>query len=432
MEPPSHQLEHLKAGVEGDQVYHLDFLEPQQSPGESAERKELSFSMCSGVGWNRQTPSLKGSEAMPSPQRFRRISEPRRCGLRAAHAIVLLFLFGLPTPQATWAQTFEAPAFVTADETGAFCYDAIFTAGPGGFDIMIQFIGDSRNTDVPNIYIEPFCSDSLAEGKTISFSTGAPHCPGGIGGFLEDLTAEGSVSASISSQFGDLSCRDDGGQSFGARTGILPLEPVICFGNNTCAPGRYCQKAEGLCEESGTCSNRPESCSPGGTGVCGCNGITYDNTCTAAQAGTSIDFGGGPCLNVTPTPTATPTPTPTATPTATPTPPLTPCAVAWPLTRVVTIAKGQSSKDNPKVLHSITGYIVDPGSLDSRAHRIEVCAGTRVTAVVTDSTGTPTNTAARSLACDATGCSGIVNASEKYQAISQDGRDRDSITFIPK
>jgi hypothetical protein len=148
----------------------------------------------------------------------------------------------------------------------------------------------------------------------------------------------------------------------------------------------------------------------------------------AAQAGTSIDFGGGPCLTVTPTPTATPTPTPTATPT----PPLTRCAVDWPLTQVVTIAKGQSSKDNPKVSHSIMGYIVDPGSLDSRAHRIEVCAGTWVTAVVSDSTGTPTNTAARSLVCDAGGCSGIVDVSEKYQTISQDGRDRDSISFIPK
>jgi hypothetical protein len=365
---------------------------------------------------------------MPSSRRFRRISEPRLRGLRAAHAIALLLLFGLPAPQATWAQTLEAPPFVTADETGAFCYDAIFTAGPGGFGIMIQFIGGSSNTDVPDIYIESFCGESLAEGETLSFWTGAPHCPGGIGGFLEDLTAEGSVSASISSQMGELSCGDDGGQSFGVTTGILPLEPVICFDNSACASGRYCQKSEGLCEESGTCSNRPESCSPGGTGVCGCNGINYDNTCMAAKAGTSIDFGGGPCLTVTPTPTATPTPTPTATPT----PPATPCAVAWPLTKVITIAKGQSSKNNPKVSHSITGHIVDPDSLDSRAHRIEVCAGTWVTAVVSDTTGTPTNTAVRSLVCNATGCSGIVDASEKYQTISQDGRDRDSISFIPK
>jgi hypothetical protein len=80
----------------------------------------------------------------------------------------------------------------------------------------------------------------------------------------------------------------------------------------------------------------------------------------------------------------------------------------------------------------ITGHIVDPGSLDSRAHRIEVCAGTWVSAVVVDSTGTPSITAFGNLACDSAGCSGVVDVTEKYQSISQDGRDRDSITLIPK
>jgi hypothetical protein len=56
---------------------------------------------------------------------------------------------------------------------------------------------------------------------------------------------------------------------------------------------------------------------------------------------------------------------------------------------------------------------------------------TEVTTAVTDSTGTATNTAAGSLTCDSAGCSGVVNATEKYQSTSQDGRDKDSITFIP-
>jgi hypothetical protein len=142
-----------------------------------------------------------------------------------------------------------------------------------------------------------------------------------------------------------------------------------------------------------------------------------------------------------PTPTATPTysPTPTSTPTATPTPTSTAppqppgaCVEAWPVTKITTMAKGQSPINNPKILHTITGNIVDPGSLGDTAHRIPVCAGTEVTAVVTDTTGTPRNIAHGTLNCDTDGCSGVIDTKEDYQSISQDGRDKDRITFIPK
>jgi len=126
----------------------------------------------------------------------------------------------------------------------------------------------------------------------------------------------------------------------------------------------------------------------------------------------------------TPTPTATPTPLPTDTPIL--------CSAMWPETAIVTAAKGQSPTNNAKVSHEITGHIIDPGSLRDTAHRIDVCSGTRVTSTVTDATGSPTNTAGGGLLCTTGGCSGVVDVKEKYQSISQDGRDRDSITFIPK
>jgi hypothetical protein len=132
----------------------------------------------------------------------------------------------------------------------------------------------------------------------------------------------------------------------------------------------------------------------------------------------------------TPTPTLPPTPTPTATPVPTPTP--TSCSAAWPETQIITMAKGQSPSNNPKVTHAITGHIIDPGSLSQTAHRIQVCEGTRVTSLVTDTTGSPTNTASGSLLCTAGACWGNVDVTEKYQSISADGRDKDSITFIPK
>jgi hypothetical protein len=125
-----------------------------------------------------------------------------------------------------------------------------------------------------------------------------------------------------------------------------------------------------------------------------------------------------------------PTPTPTATPRPTDTPVL--CSAMWPETAIVTVAKGQSPTNNAKVSHEITGHIIDPGSLRDTAHRIDVCAGTQVTSTVTDTTGRPMNTAAGGLLCTSGGCSGVVDVTEKYQSISQDGRDKDSISFIPK
>ena len=101
------------------------------------------------------------------------------------------------------------------------------------------------------------------------------------------------------------------------------------------------------------------------------------------------------------------------------------------MAEITTKAKGQNPANNPKVIHTIKGNIVDPGSLGDTAHRIPVCAGTEVISVVTDATGTPTNIANGTLSCDAGGCSGVVDATEKYRSISEDGQDRDSITFIP-
>ena len=102
---------------------------------------------------------------------------------------------------------------------------------------------------------------------------------------------------------------------------------------------------------------------------------------------------------VTATPaTATPA---TATP-ATPTPEPS-CTDLWPEDTINTIGKGRSPSNNPKVSHAITGRIVDPSSLGDNAHRIPVCTGSMVTAVVLDSTGEATNTAGGSLVCNGEG-----------------------------
>jgi hypothetical protein len=42
------------------------------------------------------------------------------------------------------------------------------------------------------------------------------------------------------------------------------------------------------------CARRPEACIQIFDPVCGCDGRTYGNACTASSAGVSVDFD-GPC-----------------------------------------------------------------------------------------------------------------------------------------
>jgi hypothetical protein len=64
-----------------------------------------------------------------------------------------------------------------------------------------------------------------------------------------------------------------------------------------CAEGEYCAYPVGTCGEGdhpGECRPRPEMCTMDYDPVCGCDGRTYSNACTAAAEGVSIRFG-GPC-----------------------------------------------------------------------------------------------------------------------------------------
>ncbi|MBW2691233.1 MAG: hypothetical protein JRE57_01185 [Deltaproteobacteria bacterium] len=153
-----------------------------------------------------------------------------------------------------------------------------------------------------------------------------------------------------------------------------------------------------------------------------------NTACQLPSAGASVTV-----TVPTPTPTLTPTPTQTLTPTPTPTATAEPtCSDLWLPSMICTIGKGQSPSNNPKVSMCITGNIVDPGSLGNTAHRIPVCAGTEVSVVVTDLTGTPAVSAGGSLSCNSAGCTGVVNVTEKFIVNSADGKDTDRMTLLPQ
>jgi hypothetical protein len=64
--------------------------------------------------------------------------------------------------------------------------------------------------------------------------------------------------------------------------------PCACSDNSECVTGQFCA-LDNSCFNRGGCLPIPETCDPADTQqACACDGVTYDNECTAFQSGVRV------------------------------------------------------------------------------------------------------------------------------------------------
>lgn len=76
---------------------------------------------------------------------------------------------------------------------------------------------------------------------------------------------------------------------------VEPGPPRSCSNSADCLAGEYCEKTEGSCGVTGSCTLMLTACPAVWAPVCGCDDQTYGNACEAAASSVNVSYT-GECL----------------------------------------------------------------------------------------------------------------------------------------
>ncbi len=173
--------------------------------------------------------------------------------------------------------------------------DADADAGPGsdaaldaqvdsdtGLDVAVK-VCNELSSSLPPCPAGSYCA------KAAGSCSANGHCEAKPQGCTKELNAQCGCDGVT---YGNPCMAAAAGQAIQYAGSCKPLPTCKIGDNSTCGAGEYCHGQTGQCAGSGSCSAKPEVCPTIYKPVCGCDGVTYGNSCEAAGKGQPVQADG--------------------------------------------------------------------------------------------------------------------------------------------